>query len=223
LFLLANLALTPSHLLDLVARLVPRAENLRRWALQPAARLIATIALVGAAGAATARSVGPPKHNPCTIEIERDQYPCAALQFLAGHTVEGNLLVFFDWGQQAMWELPNNRVSFDGRLDTVYPRSVIEAHWKLNRGEIPDPAVLDLNAADVALVPSASAVPTLLRSLGWYPLYADPLASILVRKAPARRGTTIATAAAVAGREPFPDTPSARASPRRLPFVDGRH
>ena len=217
LFCLANLVLTPPHLLDLLQRLQPRAKSLVA-VFQPAGvRLAAALLLLAAGAAALAASVGSPKQHPWTIEVERDQFPCAALRFLQEHPVEGNLLVFFDWGQQALWALPDIPVSFDGRLVTVYPRAVIEAHWRFYRGESFDPAALDLRRADVALLPTGSGgVMTLLKA-GWTLAYWDPLACVLVRATaqhPSLAGLVFPVRAgrsAVQGREPFPSAPSVRA------------
>jgi hypothetical protein len=217
LFCLANLVLTPPHLLDLLRRLQPRAASLVAAFQTAGVRLAAALLLLAAGGAALAASVGSPKQHPWTIEVERDQFPCAALRFLQAHPVEGNLLVFFDWGQQAMWALPRNPVSFDGRLDTIYPRAVIEAHWRFYRGESFDPAALDLRRADVALLPTGSGGVTVLLTAGWTLAYKDPLACVLVRtpaQHPSLAGLVFPVRAglpAVQGREPFPHEPSARA------------
>ena len=228
LFCLANLALTPLHLLDLFQQLASRIPSLIAAMRLMSVRVVTTLVLLGAGGAALAASVGPPKENPWTIEVERAQFPCAALHFLEAHPMEGNLLVFFDWGQQAMWALPNNRVSFDGRLDTVYPRAVIDAHWKFYRGEIPAPSALDLNLADVALLPATSAGATLLLARGWTLAYTDPLASVLVRNVSVQRtlvGLKLPVRAgleAAQGREPFPCAGSALSVPKVSVIGKGR-
>jgi len=219
LFCLANLVLTPPHLLDLFRRLADHATDLLERLAQRRAQVALAGLLYAGAAAALAASVWAPRERPWTIEVERDQFPCAALHFLEEHPVDGNLLVFFDWGQQAMWALPRNPVSFDGRLDTVYSHDLIQAHWKFYRGEAVDPEVLDLNRADVALLPTnRGGMVTLLRA-GWTLVYSDPLASVLVHHVeqcpnvaalplPVRAGRE-----AVTGREPFPKEPSARADP----------
>ncbi len=217
LFGLANLVLTPPHLLDLLRRLRPHAAGLVAAAESAAGRVVLSVLLLAGAAAALGASVRAPRERPWSIEVERDQFPCAALRFLEEHPVDGNLLVFFDWGQQALWALPRNPVSFDGRLDTVYSRALIDAHWRFYRGEPVDPAVLDLARAEVALLPTSGAAVPRLRAAGWTLVYTDPLASVLVRTAglapaglarPVRGGPE-----AVRGREPFPDAPSARARP----------
>ena len=219
LFCLANLVLTPPHLLDLLQRIGARATSLRSAMRFTGVRLTATVVLLGAGAAALAASVVSPRQHPWTIEVERGLFPCAALRFLQDHPVEGNLLVFFDWGQQAMWVLPHNPVSFDGRFDTVYPRALIEAHWRFYRGEPVDSAVLDPAHAEIALLPTGSGGVAMLRSAGWTLVYADPLASVLVQTLPPHRSLADlslpvqAGAAAVRGRDLFPRERSALALP----------
>jgi len=107
-----------------------------------------------------------------------------------------------------LWELPDNRVSFDGRLDTVYSKRVMDAHWRLYAGENPGPD-LPLNQARYALLPSSSRGVDLLFHLGWTILYHDPVAVVLVRDAnflPKHSWRAIdGGTAAVTGSVPFPD------------------
>jgi hypothetical protein len=64
------------------------------------------------------------------IIVNPDKYPVSAVQFLRDNNIKGNLLVPFDWGEYAIWKLyPNNKVSIDGRFDTVYPIDVINDHF----------------------------------------------------------------------------------------------
>ena len=106
----------------------------------------------------------------------------AAVQFIQQHELRGNLLVFFDWGEMCLWELPDSRVSIDGRLDTCYPPDVIAAHWKFYNAEPFDGAALDLNRADFALLPSKLAgALALAKQDGWQAVYFDNLAVVLVK------------------------------------------
>ena len=61
--------------------------------------------------------------------------PWPRVEFIQQHELRGNLLVFFDWGEMCLWELPDSRVSIDGRLDTCYPLDVIAAHWNFYNAE----------------------------------------------------------------------------------------
>jgi hypothetical protein len=220
LFALANLMLTPPHLRDALRRLAPSCAGLSallRW------RMVAlglTMALTATGAACIAASLAPPREHPFTIEVPRDTYPVAAIDFMRSRQLTGRTLTFFDWGQQVLWELPRNPVSFDGRLDTVYPTAIRDAHWRFYAGEAPGPG-LNLAAAEVALLPASSGGAALLQRAGWTLVYCDPLAAVLVQ-APANfsalAGQTLPVQAgrdAVHGRAPFPDAPSLLATERR--------
>ncbi len=61
------------------------------------------------------------------IIVNPNIFPVYAVKFLKDNNVKGNILVPFDWGEYAIWKLyPDNRVSIDGRFDTVYPIDVIK-------------------------------------------------------------------------------------------------
>ena len=212
LFGLVNLMLTPPHLADAARRLAPRCAGLLAAIRRPLTQF-AAIGALGASGVVClVASVSAPREHPFTIEVPRDTYPVAAIGFICTHQLAGNTITFFDWGEQVLWELPDNPVSFDGRLDTVYSPEIMDAHWRLYAGEAPGPA-LDLSRAELALLPTGSAGVSWLRNAGWTLVYSDPLASVLLRD-PAHY-PALATIAlpvsgglqAVRGRAPFPDAP----------------
>ncbi|HEY4300231.1 MAG TPA: hypothetical protein VGM73_05125 [Candidatus Didemnitutus sp.] len=220
LFGLANLILTPRHLADAFDRIRGRIASLRRLAVQPAFQWVTGIALAAAAISSVRASMAAPREHPWSIEVPRDEYPVAAIAFIRAQHLNGNMLTFFDWGQQVIWELPDNPVSFDGRLDTVYSPEIMEAHWALSAGQRITPA-LHLERARVALLPTESGGIDLLRAAGWKLLYRDPLASVLVPGRAASPGhaadipPVFLGAPAVSGRVLFPNAPPALADPRR--------
>lgn len=153
LFCIAALAFVPPHLADVILRCK---NQFARWQIlfqQPqtqklAAGLLAICALAIIGAASTLH-----KEKAWTMEVPRKQYPVAAIDFIRKHELNGNLLVFFDWGEMCLWELPECKVSIDGRLDTCYPHDVISAHWKFYNGDGFDQKVLDVAKADIALLP----------------------------------------------------------------------
>ena len=207
LFGLASLLFLPVHLLDLLHRFSDLKVRLLALLAHPAVRgaLILVFLLTG--GWCLRASVSAPRLYPFRMEIPRDLYPVAAIDYLRTHRLTGNTVTFFDWGQQVLWELPDNPVSYDGRLDTVYSREIIDAHARLYAGREPG-AALDLDNARVALLPSGSAGIALLESRLWAVAYVDPLATVLIRRPygtynplePQRGGDD-----AVVGSIPFPD------------------
>ncbi len=217
LFCVAALALVPpllaaalkrfqSHFAGLLA--IARSNEFQRIPIITFSLLSATI---------LACTVFLHKQRAWTMEIPRAQYPVSAIQFIQQHDLHGNLLVFFDWGEMCLWELPDSRVSIDGRLDTCYPAKIISAHWQFYNAEPFDTNALDLDHADFALLPSNLAGSLALAKIdGWHPVYLDDLAVVLVKnldqfpnlaglKLPVEPG-----ADATQGRAAFPDHLPAR-------------
>ncbi len=120
---------------------------------------------------------------PLTIVVEKHLFPVAAIAWMKQHDLQGNCLIQFDWGQQFLWEMQDSRVSFDGRLDTVYSREIIQAHWRFYDGEAGAYNELQGDRADTALLPSDSLALALLLQRGWHLVYIDSVAAVLVRQA----------------------------------------
>jgi hypothetical protein len=213
LFGLANLMFSPPHLVDAARRIAPYCRSLISAFARPIVQVSAAIALAAAGLACVIASFVAPKERPFTMEVERDVYPVSAIEFMQANQLEGKTITFFDWGQENLWELPNNPVSFDGRFDTGYPQPVIAAHWDFYSGKALRPEV-NWREADLALLPTGSGGVRLLLATGWRSVYLDPLATVLVRaggrhtafragEGPRRAGTE-----ALRGRKPFPDSPA---------------
>lgn len=212
LFGLANLIFSSPHVADLAAQIAPHAQDLVRAFRRPLVQVAAGLALTIAGAASLFASFAAPREKPWTMEVEKSVFPIAATEFIQSHELFGKTITFFDWGQQNLWELPHNPVSFDGRFDTGYPADVIAAHWQLYDGVALSPLV-KWSDADVALLPTASGGVRLLSAAGWRSVYRDHLASVLVspqgRYAQMLPGPPLVRRRedALRGRVPFPDTP----------------
>ena len=216
-FCIAALALAPPHLADVLQRF---RAHFRRWeeiGQQPGAqKVLAAVFLLASTGIMVAAFTRH-KEQAWTMEVPRQQYPISAVQFIREHGLRGNLLVFFDWGEMCIWELPDSRVSLDGRLDTCYPREVITAHWKFYNAEPAAGTALDIERADFALLPAnLPGALALVKQHGWQAAYGDNLAVVLVKnpgqfpklnglKLPVQGGPQ-----ATQGRAAFPALPSLR-------------
>jgi hypothetical protein len=182
LFCIAALALVPAHLADVLERFYDQFAGLLAISRQATGRIILTAVFSLLAVAIFASTFFLHKERAWTMEVPRAQYPTTAIQFIQQHDMHGNLLVFFDWGEECLWELPESRVSIDGRLDTCYPPDVISAHWQLYNAEPFDTNMLNLATADFALLPSHLAGSfALTKNNGWHPVYLDDLAVVLVK------------------------------------------
>lgn len=212
LFCVAALALVPPHLTDVLLRFRRswrRFEELFR--LQSVQRFL-TVVLVCVSLCIVAATFTLHKRHFWTMEVPRLRYPVAAIQFIRQHELRGNLLVFFDWGEMCIWDLPDSKVSMDGRLDSVYSPAVIAAHWKLYNGQPFNTNVLSLARADFALLPSTLfGAKALAQKDGWRAVYYDDCAVVLVKsvaKFPKLAGLALPVhgpASATEGRDPFPN------------------
>jgi hypothetical protein len=212
LFGLANLIFSPRHFNAAAQRLAPHCRGLISALARPVVQAVVSVLLLVASGASLVASFLTPKEHPFTMEVEKNVYPVSAVAFMQASHLEGKTITFFDWGQENLWELPYNPVSFDGRFDTGYPPSVIAAHWDFYRGQALRPEV-NWSEAEVALLPVESGGVTLLTQAGWRAVYRDPLATVLIPargrhasfmagQPPLQRGLE-----ALRGRSPFPDAP----------------
>ncbi len=217
LFAIAALAFVPPHLADVILRFRDQFSGLeelfRRRGVQAVTAVILALMTVGECAGMFLLH----KEHPLTMEVPRSQYPLSAIAFMRAHGLRGNLLVFFDWGELCLWELPECAVSIDGRWETCYPRDLIPEHWKFFNGEPVNRKILDIEKADVALLPANLAgTLALSRQPGWQVVYYDRLAVVLARDP--RRYPALAaeklpvegSPGAAQGRAPFPPIRPAR-------------
>jgi hypothetical protein len=217
LFCIAALALVPSHLADVLDRFRDHFQRFLEVGRHPFGRKVMATLLPLAAAGSIAVAFTLHKERAWTMEVPRNEYPVAAVDFIQQHELRGNLLVYFDWGEMCLWELPDSRVSIDGRLDTCYPPEVIGAQWAFYNDEPFDRAALDLNRADFALLPSKLAGSlALAKHDGWQTVYFDNLAVVLVKdpnQFPKLAGVKMPVEGdpnATKGRVAFPDRPPTR-------------
>jgi hypothetical protein len=182
LFGLVALALVPPHLADALARFRDRFARLLEFWRQENVQKIAVGSLAATCALIVAATFTLHKEHPFTMEIPRERYPTAAVDFMRDHHLKGKLLVFFDWGDLAIFNLAGTQVSIDGRLDAAYSRPLIAQHWKFYNDEDVDSSILRVDDADLALLPSKLAGALGLRNRpGWRPVYFDNTAVVLAR------------------------------------------
>lgn len=217
LFCIAALALVPPHLADVLQRFRQHFQRFEELFESPPMRRAFTVIVVLISAGIIGATFTLHKKHFWTMEVPRSEYPVAAIQFIQQHDLHGNMLAFFDWGEMSIWDLPDTKVSIDGRLDSVYPPAVITAHWKLYNGDSFDTNVLNLVKADYALLPSNLAGSQALVSKGrWQAVYYDDLAVVLVRnpsqfsKLAGLKLPVQGDQSATQGRDPFPNHLPAR-------------
>jgi hypothetical protein len=81
---------------------------------------------------------------------------------------QGRLLVWFDWGEYAIWHMgPGVQVSFDGRRETVYSSGFIAQHLGLYAARPGWNVFLDRLAPDLIWVPATLPLVRHLPAHGW--------------------------------------------------------
>jgi hypothetical protein len=228
LFCIAALAFVPPHLAGVLQHFRAHFQRLENLGKQPGIQKILTTSLLCVSIGIIAATFTLHKERAWTMEVPRGQYPVSAVQFIREHELRGNLLVFFDWGEMCIWELPDSLVSLDGRLDTCYPQDVITAHWKFYNGLSVNETALDIERADFALLPvNLPGALALVKQHGWQAVYLDNLAVVLVKNPnqfPKLNGLKFpiqGAPQATQGRTAFPDLPSLRNRIHNFPFVLG--
>lgn len=139
-----------------------------------------------------------------TIPVERKEYPVAAMQFLRDHDLRGRTMVTFNWAQYAIACFADDTaeqqslVAIDGRLNTCYPREVLDIYLDFLLGE-PAPGfrlraptspaynpttALSYQNPDLFLLDRGQkpAIRTISADPNWVLLYQDGLAQIWGRK-----------------------------------------
>ena len=118
------------------------------------------------------------------IVVDPNTYPVSAVEFLKQNRFQGNLFVFFDWGEYAIWKLyPDCKVSIDGRFRTVYPESVIRDHFTSADHVAKMIRVLAKYPADILLYPRTPFTASLMEEKKmWVYVYSDRLSLVFLRR-----------------------------------------
>ncbi len=121
--------------------------------------------------------------EPVAIRVREASFPARAIALIEKHLPQGKLVIYFDWGQYALWHLgPEVQVSMDGRRETVYDDRIYNQSLELTFGHGDWDELLRLNAPDLVLVSKAHASHNLmLLHPGWTLVYEDPLCSLHAR------------------------------------------
>jgi hypothetical protein len=120
------------------------------------------------------------------IPIKEDSaigLPARAVGLLQKAGTEGNLAIFFDYGEYAIWHLKDRiKVSMDGRRETVYPDSIYREALRFQSGVGAWDDVLEKRPTDMALVPRRLPTYNLLKlKPGWELAHQDSLVALFVR------------------------------------------
>lgn len=166
-FVLATLFLFGGAIL----RALPQSRRSAEVATNGARDLIAAgvlIMIIGGAMRATAI-------NAACVQVDVRTTPePGAVEFFKERLSKGRLLVWFTWGEYALWHLaPDLRVSVDGRRETVYSAEVQQRHLRFYFDSPGGAALPDELAADYVWIPKRLPGARRMAAMeGWTQLYA---------------------------------------------------
>lgn len=148
------------------------AAPLPRW------RLLAAAAVAGVFAALLVK----PQTARC-IRLDGPWMPeREAASWLEARKLDGRLLVWFDWGQYAIWHFaPELRVSFDGRRETVYTAEYVRRHTDLYFSPDSERAFLDALDADYAWLERELPLVAALERAGWTRAFEGRVSVVLAR------------------------------------------
>ncbi len=107
-----------------------------------------------------------------------------ALTVFRDRGAHGRLLVWFDWGEFALWHLsPALRVSIDGRRETVYSSALQDRHLRFFFDAAGGAALPEALAADYIWIPKELPAAPRLAAAGWTLQYEGPRSVIFARTA----------------------------------------
>jgi hypothetical protein len=142
--------------------------------------------------------------NVACISIDARNAPEAdAVSVLKNASVGNRVLVWFDWGEYAIWHLsPAMRVSIDGRRETVYSASIQNRHLRFF---FDAPGASDLPreiGADYVWIPAWLPAARRLKTSEWSVLFEGPTSIIFAR--PGLRPNRMTAAIPTPARRCFP-------------------
>lgn len=116
-------------------------------------------------------------------QAEAENFPKAAVEFLASHPGDPCLFAYYDWGGYAIWKLyPGYRVFIDGRAD-LYGDAMLDDFKTAIQLRPGWRDVLDRSQANTVLLPPTSALAQALSlAPGWQEQYRDSKAVVFRRK-----------------------------------------
>lgn len=111
-------------------------------------------------------------------------YPVQAVALLRETRAGGNMAVFFNWGEYALWHLsPRIKVSADGRRETVYSDLVYRENLRFAAGQEGWDALLVKYQTDLALVNRNYPAFSLMKNQeGWVSVYEDGVCGLFARE-----------------------------------------
>jgi len=122
------------------------------------------------------------KTSPLQIEVPADRFPTEAAAFIRDNHIRGNMLVFFDWAEYCIWNLPGCKVFFDGRFTDAYSRKTMEDYLEfLYAGKDWTNAICNYPTDIILLHRGNTAYSKMCTLENWRLVYEDPIAGLFLR------------------------------------------
>ena len=185
-----------------LARAYERAHSISATTDHSGGRATSAVAVCAIAAALFVAAI-----NMTHLRIGREIIPApGAVAFLKSESPGGGrLLVWFDWGEYAIWHLaPRLRVSIDGRRETVYSEAVRARHGQFYLDEPGGAALPRELAADYVWIPPYAPAVHGLEAAGWERLYQDADSVVFGRAGSRTSHTPVAVPAAFNAMFPGP-------------------
>jgi hypothetical protein len=114
-----------------------------------------------------------PGHRPTAMLVETSKQPYNAIKFIHDNGLRGNILVFFNWAQSAIYYLHDTcKVAFDGRFRAVYPKKVEDDYFHFNNLDNKWENLIDHYHTQMVLMPGNwPGVKLLARRHDWQVVY----------------------------------------------------
>jgi hypothetical protein len=132
---------------------------------------------------AAAAKVALPLAPETIADVHERAFPAAAVAYMRDHNMPPTLFNEYAWGGYLLWELyPEVKVFIDGRADP-YGDALIAAYGKTMSAQRGWDQTLDQYGVHTALIGADSSLASAMRlDDAWHEVYADPMASIFVRR-----------------------------------------
>lgn len=118
--------------------------------------------------------------NVTCVRIDDEGYPEREVApAIAAAGLRGRMLTYFDWGEYAIWYLPEISVSLDGRRETVYSDRTVDEQVTMYFDPSDRRAVLQRLQTRYAWLPANLPLTAALKADGWSTLFAGPRSVVL--------------------------------------------
>lgn len=133
------------------------------------------------------------KHRlaPWDIAVECKSFvpgmPADAVAFIKKHSLDGNLITDYGWGQFVIWHLfPGNKVAFDGRYRTIYSAELERDFVAFQLAGVERPTttpMLDAQPTEIALLPAGKSPDKYLSARAdWVCVFRDSQSALYLKR-----------------------------------------